>query len=63
MQPIEENKIFIADDIKKVFENCNRLSDLDLINNYMYMYSLGTLHYFKHKETRKLVKVGIQKII
>ena len=63
MQPIEENKLFIADDINQVFENCNKLSDLDLINNYMYMYSSGLIHYFKHKETRKIVKVGIQKII
>lgn len=63
MQPIEENKLFIADDINQVFENCNKLSDLDLINNYMYMYSSENIHYFKHKETRKIVKVGIQKII
>ena len=45
------------DDVTNVFETCNRFTDADLINDYMYMYSIGHSHWFKNIETRKYIEV------
>ena len=45
------------DDVTNVFETCNRFTDADLINEYMYMYSIGHSNWFKNIETRKYIEV------
>ena len=45
------------DDETYVVETCNRFPDADLINDYMYMYSIGHSHWFKNIETRKYIEV------
>jgi|DEB0MinimDraft_4_1074332.scaffolds.fasta_scaffold155190_2 hypothetical protein len=52
----------VETNINKVFETCNELTDVDLLNDYMYMYSLDNVHYFKNIDTRKYIKVGIQRV-
>lgn len=52
------NMFSARDDVTNVFETCNRFTDADLINDYMYMYSLDTdRHYFKNIETREYIEV------
>ena len=63
MEKINEVKMYrVETNINKVFETCNELTDVDLLNDYMYMYSLDNVHYFKNIDTRKYIKVGIQRV-
>ena len=52
----------IETDTDLVFDVCDQVINsyqetTDLFNDYMYMYSVGATHYFKHKETRQYINV------
>jgi|TARA_R100000084_G_C4647059_1_gene147387 hypothetical protein len=54
--------MYVEKDTDLVFEVCNQAVNypqktIDLFNDYMYMYSMGATHYFKHIETREYINI------
>mgnify|MGYP003643212476 CR=1 FL=1 len=50
--------------VDEIFELCwdmikndERFEGVELMSDYMYMYSLKNEHYFKHINTRKFIKI------
>jgi len=46
-----------------VFDVCDQVVNYpqkiyDLFEDYMYMYSIGSEHYFKHRDTREYISIG-----
>ena len=55
-------ELTIETDTDLVFDVCDQVLNFygettDLFNDYMYMYSVGAIHFFKHKETRETISV------
>ena len=53
----------IETDTDLVFDVCDQVVNYpqkiyDLFEDYMYMYSIGSENYFKHRDTREYISIG-----
>ena len=59
MYQVKENVDEIFEKCWDIIKNDERFEDVELFSKYMYMYSLDNVHYFKHMNTRKYIKIDI----